>query len=747
MMSKDVSNVFEICFALEMVFLAKETLDRNYEHDRRWRLQQQLTHTEGQHRAVRCDLDTRSDLTEDERKTMEKKEGVLQKTLAALRTRLEEQEEADQEKEHLKRTPGPLFLCDGCGCELTPACAFDSLGNYRHHCTVCPSYDLCHACFLAGYTQQRDLTSPSPTEILRKCVGRTPTEEEARSLFTHSHTHAMYSASYDQRSVQAEVNRVGRSFSVLMQVIFRLYWPRPAFGWRGRWGGEREGEDGMRSSGSGASLRRSFGGISGGEGERRAAGRLCDEYTWITYGEMWERVRRASHSMAAYLGVAKGTFVGICGRNRVDWFVCDIASALLGCTVVPLHASADIDVVSSIVQNAKLRVIVTDLDHQRMFESLYQSQKTSIEHIIVLPPEDIDPRPFARYSANDRDAEWFSIDDTLREVVVPLTALEMRSFNRDSVTPKGDLLTPVQQAGLEQDRVLLPSQLDIFKIFSNAAEVNTFEGERLLSPIPPPPDPSDLSMIIYTSGSTGVPKGAMFTQRAVIRNILDYLVPQYDPYVTISKDSLAHISDREDVYVTLGNGGRVGFASRGICNVYDDIRVLEPSRVSSTPRFWNVLYNEYKKCLSLPITIPPSTSFYGSPSSPPPPNQKERKKEREILRRMRSILGRRIGDVSCGGALLSPDVKHFLVRVFGKKIVGEGYACTEAGQLAGDDGVLHPNVMYRLLDVVEMGYTSADLPCPRGELCVRTPLTISGYYANEEATSAALGGGGEEGDP
>ena len=36
-------------------------------------------------------------------------------------------------------------------------------------------------------------------------------------------------------------------------------------------------------------------------------------------------------------------------------------------------------------------------------------------------------------------------------------------------------------------------------------------------------------------------------------------------------------------------------ASRGVHNVFDDIKVLEPSRISSTPRFWNVLYNEFKK--------------------------------------------------------------------------------------------------------------------------------------------------------
>lgn len=53
-------------------------------------------------------------------------------------------------------------------------------------------------------------------------------------------------------------------------------------------------------------------------------------------------------------------------------------------------------------------------------------------------------------------------------------------------------------------------------------------------------------------------------------------------------DPLSHISDREDVYTALCSGGRVGIAS-SVGTVFDDIRLLEPTRVSSTPRFWNVV--------------------------------------------------------------------------------------------------------------------------------------------------------------
>ena len=62
--------------------------------------------------------------------------------------------------------------------------------------------------------------------------------------------------------------------------------------------------------------------------------------------------------------------------------------------------------------------------------------------------------------------------------------------------------------------------------------------------------------LIYTSGSTGSPKGAVFTHglfRELLRETLDTKTRQ----VMLSKDPLAHISDREDVLSTLVCGGSV----------------------------------------------------------------------------------------------------------------------------------------------------------------------------------------------
>ena len=58
------------------------------------------------------------------------------------------------------------------------------------------------------------------------------------------------------------------------------------------------------------------------------------------------------------------------------------------------------------------------------------------------------------------------------------------------------------------------------------------------------------------------------------------------------------------------------------------------------------------------------------------------------------------------------------------------YPCIQVGGIASN-GKMHPMNEFKLLDVPEMGYLTTDKP-PRGELCVKTPNMISGYYKNEQ---------------
>ncbi len=46
-----------------------------------------------------------------------------------------------------------------------------------------------------------------------------------------------------------------------------------------------------------------------------------------------------------------------------------------------------------------------------------------------------------------------------------------------------------------------------------------------------------------------------------------------------------------------------------------------------------------------------------------------------------------------------------------------------------------------LRDVPEMGYTSKDSPNPRGEILIKSPHLVEGYYKNPKATEESFSNG------
>ena len=84
----------------------------------------------------------------EEKEKFQKQEQTLQKRITELKRRITKAKEEDKELFHLQKK-GPIFICDLCGNKLTGLICFDLFDNWRHHCAICPDYDLCHDCYLS----------------------------------------------------------------------------------------------------------------------------------------------------------------------------------------------------------------------------------------------------------------------------------------------------------------------------------------------------------------------------------------------------------------------------------------------------------------------------------------------------------------------------------------------------------------------------------------------------------------------
>ena len=124
--------------------------------------------------------------------------------------------------------------------------------------------------------------------------------------------------------------------------------------------------------------------------------------------------------------------------------------------------------------------------------------------------------------------------------------------------------------------------------------------------------------------------------------------------------------------------------------------------------------------------------------------------------------------MSSGSAPLSPAVGYLLRRAFGAPLV-EGYGLTETTAAAtaqrahvsrdgkhleytgtyGHAGQPLPCCAIKLVSVPDMGYTTEDQPCPRGEIWISGPNVFKGYYKQPELTyypAVRRTGAGEEAD-
>jgi len=240
--------------------------------------------------------------------------------------------------------------------------------------------------------------------------------------------------------------------------------------------------------------------------------------------------------------------------------------------------------------------------------------------------------------------------------------------------------------------------------------------------------PEDVASVIYTSGTTGKPKGAMLTHA----NFISDLAGAYDVFdeCVDSNDSLLVVlplfhafSFCTNFILSLYRGCAMKFV-RSLYTIGEDVKLLRPTIVMGVPLLAEKIYDK----ISAKIGASRMAGFLmkiGLRSL--------------VTRKVLKGLGGRLRFMIVGGA---PCPKHVLegFKSLGVTVL-EGYGLTECAPVVsiagpkcakiGTIGVKLANIEVRLADKDAQGV---------GELQVKGPVTMKGYWKNAAATEEAFDG-------
>ncbi len=257
----------------------------------------------------------------------------------------------------------------------------------------------------------------------------------------------------------------------------------------------------------------------------------------------------------------------------------------------------------------------------------------------------------------------------------------------------------------------------------------------------------DLATLVYTSGTTGRPKGVMLSHAAILWNAeaASRFVPPLPSDVFLSILPLAHAFERTLGHYYAMMGGSTTAYARSIDLLREDLATIRPTVFIGVPRLYERIHAaamEKVEKSHLQRTLLVAASKIGwdireaMQGRGPSPGL-----GRTLLwlilkplvaRRAMRAFGGRLRVAVSGGAPLPPEVARFLVGL-GLPLV-EGYGLTEAGPIVTactiEDSI--PGSVGYPLHGLRMRIANS------GELEVRSPAIMKGYWQNEVATRRAL---------
>lgn len=405
------------------------------------------------------------------------------------------------------------------------------------------------------------------------------------------------------------------------------------------------------------------------------------QYKPISWASMASEVKEVASGLLS-LRIQKGDSVAIMAYNRPQWLVADMAIMAVGAITIPIYHTSSKVTSARILKKSGTRVaFVARSDKAEMLFTC----STLLETIISLDPIGLD------------DAGACSMD---------YKSLKVRGIEH------------LEKIGL-----------------------NDLE-ERMGST-----GPEDVATIIYTSGTTGDPKGVMLTHANILADAEAGLMaqPVGPGDVHLSFLPLSHVLERTiGQFLMIMSGATIAYAT-SIFRVADNIPDVRPTVMVAVPRFFEKLHTKVLDALSDAPAVRQKIFHWGmgvgrlrngmlmKGQKPGPVLEAQYQvADHLVFSKLKKKLGGRLRFFVSGGAPLAPEIIEFFLAA-GIQIM-EGYGLTEFSPVVSVNplGALRPGTVGRPLYGVKVRVAED------GELLVKGPMVMKGYYQDEKATENVI---------
>lgn len=255
--------------------------------------------------------------------------------------------------------------------------------------------------------------------------------------------------------------------------------------------------------------------------------------------------------------------------------------------------------------------------------------------------------------------------------------------------------------------------------------------------------PDDLLTLIYTSGTTGTPKGVMLTHANLVSNVLESS-KLYPAEITraLSFLPMCHIFERMVIYMYLYLGISIYYA-QSMDTIVADMVEVKPHVFTTVPRLLEKVYDRIvakgneltgiKKKIFL-WSLKLGLRFEMDGRNGPLYGLKLKLARKLVFSKWKEALGGELIAIVSGGAALQPR----LARVFWAADIKvlEGYGLTETSPVISVNGPRKGEARFGSVGPVIKGVTvkiASD-----GEIMVKGPNVMKGYYKRPDATAEAI---------